>query len=533
MAGASGIRRTIAGLIAAATVVLPAAAQAADGDLDPSFGGTGVVEHNYNTGGGGEAADEVMLDASGRLVAVGTAFGQGTASARFRSDGTPDPAWDGDGYAYFNPIPSRDRSNDAVLLGADRVAVAGFIDSTDFDAFGAVLNSSGTLDPTWGNDAPGPVGDGLVRLGLNAADSDQFLGVDVDSQGRVVLAGRTGSNMQGGLNDILVARYGPNGERDTSFGTGGFKLVNPALDDRAFDVLAVADDKILALATTDSQYVLIRLNTDGTPDPNFGSGGFLPIPGFTSPDAERAALARVPDGSILIEATVGSFPNWKTGIVRLRSDGTLDPSFGEEGATVIDTGQRSTPGGIAVGDDGRALVGINVRQGTENHGTIRRLGSSGTPDSSFGSGGSATLPGEDVVNGLAVGPDRRILFAGSRSTAADPGGIFLVGRMLGDTVAPETAIKGKKRVRAKKRAKFELTTINDVNASFECALKKPKRRKAHHAKPATFSPCSSPLKTKKLRKTGKYKLLVRATDPAGNVEPTPASKKFKVKRKRR
>ena len=531
MAGTVGVRRTVVGLMTAAALALPAVAHAADGDLDSSFGGTGIVEHNYNTSSSGESANNILFDSQGRILAVGTAFGQGTATARFLADGTPDPAYDGDGYAYFNIAP-RSPALDAALFGGDRIAVGGFIGAANFDGFGAVLNTSGALDTSWGNDAPGPVGDGFVRLGLNN-DEDQFLGVDADSQGRLVLAGRTGTNQTGNANDILVARYGVNGERDSTFGTNGFKLLNPALDDRAFDVLAVADDKLLVLATTANQFVLIRLNVDGTPDPSFGAGGFLPIPGFTSPDAETGELSAAPDGSVLVGVTLGSFPNWKTGVARLSRGDTLDANFGQGGSTVIDTGQRSFLSGIAVGDDGRALLGINVREGTDDHGTIRRLDSNGTPDPSFGSGGIVTLPGEDVVNGLAIAPDRRIAFTGTRSTDADPGGIFLVGRMLGDTVAPDTAITGKKRVKAKKKAKFELTTTNDVNASFECALQKPKRKGRHHAKPAKFSPCTSPLKTKKLRKTGKYTLLVRATDPAGNVETEPASKKFKVKRKRR
>jgi len=536
MVGTSdAVRRRVIGLAIAAAVALPSAAQAADGDLDPSFGGTGIVERNLSPGSAGEGANAVVFDRQGRLLAAGTAFGQGTATGRFLADGTPDPAYDGDGYGYYN-LPTRSPAVDAALLGDDRLAIAGFVDGgTNFDAIGAVINASGSLDGTWGNDPPNPTGDGVVRKAVNAGDDDLYLGAASDAQGRLVFAGRTGTNMTGGANDILVSRYGSDGAPDGSFGSGGTIVRNLATDDRGYDVLALPDGKILVLAASNSQYVLLRLNADGSPDSSFGTDGVLSIPGFVSPDAESGELAPAPDGSVVIVGTIGSFPNWKLGLARLAPNGALDSGFGDGGSTIIDAGQRTLPGGVAVGDDGRIIFGLNLRVGTEYHGEVRRLDAAGDPDPSFGGGGSAALPGaaESTISSIAITPDRRIAFGGSGSAGPALDSDFLVGRMLGDTVAPETAIEGKKRVKAKKKAKFRFTTTNDVNAGFECALKKPKRKGRHRAKPATFSPCASPLKTKKLRKTGKYKLLVRATDPAGNVEATPASKKFKVKRKRR
>lgn len=85
-----------------------------------------------------------------------------------------------------------------------------------------------------------------------------------------------------------------------------------------------------------------------------------------------------------------------------------------------------------------------------------------------------------------------------------------------DTVAPETTIdSGAKKVK-KPKATFEFSS-SEPGSKFECRL---------DTKP--FASCTSPTKVKKL-KNGKHLFAVRATDAAGNLDPTPAELVFKVK----
>jgi len=86
--------------------------------------------------------------------------------------------------------------------------------------------------------------------------------------------------------------------------------------------------------------------------------------------------------------------------------------------------------------------------------------------------------------------------------------------------APETTItRGPKDKTKKKTATFEFTA-NEPGATFECSL---------DGKP--FAACSSPdtLKVKK----GKHSFAVRAADAGGNVDGSPASDGWKVKKKKR
>ena len=87
----------------------------------------------------------------------------------------------------------------------------------------------------------------------------------------------------------------------------------------------------------------------------------------------------------------------------------------------------------------------------------------------------------------------------------------------GDTDPPQTTIaKAPKRKSAKRKAKFEFTS-SESGSTFQCKLDR-----------GEFAACAAKAKFKV--KPGKHKLEVAAIDAAGNVDPTPAKAKWKVKR---
>jgi hypothetical protein len=92
-----------------------------------------------------------------------------------------------------------------------------------------------------------------------------------------------------------------------------------------------------------------------------------------------------------------------------------------------------------------------------------------------------------------------------------------------DTASPDTTITKapRKQVRtAKRKVKAKLKfTATEPGVTFECKLDR---------KP--FTPCASPFKAKV--KKGRHAFQVRATDGAGNVDPTPAKARWKVKPRR-
>jgi CSLREA domain-containing protein len=87
------------------------------------------------------------------------------------------------------------------------------------------------------------------------------------------------------------------------------------------------------------------------------------------------------------------------------------------------------------------------------------------------------------------------------------------------TKGPKNKVKLKKK-KKKKKVTFEFTS-SDPGSSFQCAVDDQVLK----------VPCTSPYKVKV--KKGKHDFEVRAIDAAGNIDPTPASDDWKVKKKKK
>ena len=88
-----------------------------------------------------------------------------------------------------------------------------------------------------------------------------------------------------------------------------------------------------------------------------------------------------------------------------------------------------------------------------------------------------------------------------------------------DTAAPDTTITaGPKKKEKKGKASFSFSS-SEPGSTFQCKLDD-----------GSFEPCTSPDDVKVNK--GKHTFAVRATDAAGNVDPTPASQGWKVKKKK-
>jgi uncharacterized delta-60 repeat protein len=191
------------------------------------------------------------------------------------------------------------------------------------------------------------------------------------------------------------------------------------------------DGKIVAggyyTVNGDIGFAFARYNTDGTLDATYGKSGLATSAysfissgvtftyGFLNDIAVQGDNKIVFTGFCITEAgTV----NVITG--RMKTDGTLDSAFGNNGFVVHDvanTGTSNQAYGIAVQADGKILVGGYLNSG----GFIAvRYQSSGKADSSFGVNGVVRLDVGLVrsgANSIALQADGKILMAGLAATA--------------------------------------------------------------------------------------------------------------------
>jgi hypothetical protein len=140
-----------------------------------------------------------------------------------------------------------------------------------------------------------------------------------------------------------------------------------------------------------------------------------------------------------------------------------------------------------------------------------------------------SLPGESQAFPANFG-DRRLNVAATLEPDADGDGFGdetqdcdpADASRATDCSPPDAAITaGPKDKTKKKRATFEFSGTDARSvAGFECSLDG-----------GAYAACSSPL-TVKVKK-GRHTMSVRASDDAGNVDPTPATDAWKVKKKKR
>ena len=266
---------------------------------------------------------------------------------------------------------------------------------------------SGQLDPTFGTG-----GIFATSTGKSAANA-----VAIQTDGKIVVAGVGLTNSQPpNLADTLF-RLNTNGTLDTTFGTAGMaNLVSPS-NAQALGFYGEAiqsDGKIVAVAETYNGLMVARVETNGSLDTSFGSGGFtatLPVivGGFTSFPSNMALQS---DGKIVVVA--GQLN--PSVIARFDSDGQLDTTFGTAGVANL---AFPNPTQVAVQSDGRILVtsgadGAGAPVPSQQAGTIVRYKPNGAVDPTFGSAGiAACLPS---ASALIVQPDGKIVVAGGTTS---------------------------------------------------------------------------------------------------------------------
>src|SRR5439155_3173708 len=88
------------------------------------------------------------------------------------------------------------------------------------------------------------------------------------SDGRIVLVGHQTSS--DGTSQYVVKRLNPDGSADGSFGTGGTVTGPAGSHDAAYAVALAVDGGILIAGAHNGDFGLVKLKPDGSPDGHFG-----------------------------------------------------------------------------------------------------------------------------------------------------------------------------------------------------------------------------------------------------------------------
>lgn len=309
------------------------------------------------------------------------------------------------GYVVSNPNPSRQANGGAIVVQSDgKIVVAGKAANpkNGYDSL-AVLryNADGTLDNTFGSG--GIVLTTLTKLQYSAAYSTgvalQSDGKIVVAGYQLLSATPVGTTYD---REWVLARYNANGTLDTTFGGGhhptGIVEMNLTAGDDQTSGLQIQpwDGKIIVVGHTQTGIATIaRFNTNGTPDSTFGSVGFVYCGTPGAIDGENALALQPLDHKIVVVGVTGP----QLLVLRYNSDGSPDTSF--NGTGILATGPLDGAGGIVLQSDGSIVVAGRA----SGQAAMTRITSTGAVDTSFGSNGTFLISGLSYLTGLAIHPN--------------------------------------------------------------------------------------------------------------------------------
>lgn len=396
-------------VVLAASLLASALAQAAPGDLDPTFSGDGMQTADFAVADVALQAD----DGKSKIVVVGGAGGD-FALARYNPDGSLDRTFSGDGMQTTDFAGVSDAAAGVAVQADGKIVAVG----RGGGAFAlARYNADGSLDPTF-------AGDGKQTTDFGGGGGEAR-SVAVQADGRIVVAG-------GGGGALALARYTSDGSLDPTFSSDGKQT---AADPSGWDVALQSDGKIVVVGGS-GDFVVLRFNTDGAPDPTFSGDGRQ----TTDIDGgdQATGVAIQPDGKIVAAGSAGSWLYFA--LARYSADGSLDPTFSGDGEQIpifggTLWGEYATT--VAVQPNGK-IVAVGHCCDTDLGGdfALARLNGDGSLDASYaGDGRQATDfgGGNDGALAVTIQADGNIVAAGTGASAG------VVARYQGGGDAPATA----------------------------------------------------------------------------------------------
>jgi uncharacterized delta-60 repeat protein len=382
-----------------------------DADLDTTFGIGGKVTKDFS--GSADSVEAITIDSNGKILVAGYAVNAYTdiALARYNSDGVLDPTF-GTGGIVTTAIQFYDKAHAITIDSNGKILVAGQGRSSDFAL--VRYNSYGVLDNTFGTG-------GIVTTDITSYSyGDKFHDITIDSNGKILAAGYVddGSN-----SNFALVRYNSNGSLDTSFGGGDGKVTTDfgSGDDFGRAMTIDSSGKILvggyARNGSNDDFGLARYNSNGSLDTSFGGGDGKVTTNFGSGNDQGFAMTIDSSGKILVAGYAWNGSNRDFSLARYNSNGSLDTSFGGgDGKVITDFGSGDDEGrAITIDGNGKILVSGFASNGSNDDFALARYNSDGTLDTTFDTDGKITKAigsGNDEGYDITIDSSGKILVAG-------------------------------------------------------------------------------------------------------------------------
>lgn len=400
------------------------------GDLDVAFGLEGKMVTEFEDYSA--EARSIELQSDGKILVSGIGINgsdEDIVAVRYLPNGQLDPEFGLDGKLILSISDSKDRCNDMAVDSSDNILMTGVTatEHSGFKGFLLKLDRNGSIDSTfaqngiWINDSP------IAR--------EDFSDILLQSDGKILLAGQ--AEIPGGINacilirlhpdgsldsafgengiagaevpisyyprfaklneneeiiaggflldfitDIILIKFNPLGEIDSSFGVNGIMVDDNSFDEFAYDIAVQKDDKVIVTIGIDysgRDFGMVRYNPNGSLDADFGDNGRVATD-FLQTSNTAHSIVLQDDQKIILSGFLGIRPNHDYAIARYDTLGNLDPAFGDNGRVVTDFGFDDLIFISALQADGKLLCAGNsiISEGNSSFSIARYFTQMGT-----------------------------------------------------------------------------------------------------------------------------------------------------------
>ncbi len=355
------------------------------GVLDTTFSSDGKTTVDFS--GAEDVAYAITVQADGKIVVVGrsgTGASAKLAVARLTTSGELDTGF-GTGGTFTAVISSGFADFRTLALDSSaRILTAGSAMVTGRTRFVlARLTTAGALDSGFGTsglavDTPGTFADTARALSVSTA--------------RIVVAGTQQVSASTGTGNFAAMGFTHAGAVDTSYGTSGtttfdFMSISPTMtasDDSVTAASSSGGALVLTGTVSDGTTVkagLVRLSESGALDTTFAASGGLLIPiqtsaatgALTDLTGNATTVATTGTSSYLLGATAVGLTSSSMTIVRISNAGTINTSYGTNGAEALSLGVDSADLNASAlqNDGGWVLAGASTTAGETDFTAVR------------------------------------------------------------------------------------------------------------------------------------------------------------------
>lgn len=340
--------------------------------------------------------------------------------SRLNTDGSLDSSFGTGGHATHNYALSNYVPYGMAMQGDGKILVVGSSGASRTIAISR-FNSDGSLDTNFASSGTYAYYD---ESGWAARE------IAVDSSGNIIVSASLGSP-----NRTLLIRLTTAGVLDTSFDTDGLATFSNIF---TFDIHVLDSGDVLLAGNDNSDVAVVRVQSDGSLDTDFGSAGLLSI-AVSALNDTASVVKPLANGDVLIAGTMlSSLGNSSMFAMRISETGVQDMDFGVSGiASFAFTGSDNSLYGAMEQSDGKIIaVGFTGTVGDQTHIAFARLNADGSLDDS--------LPGNNAMaNGLvSYNLDYEAAYNVAQSVLrrSDGGYLILAGTSIEQVYYTPTAI---------------------------------------------------------------------------------------------